>query len=131
MEYTPASCVWWYFVPIAMLWKPYGAMREIWRAFATQGGRPPDTGRGLLILWWAIWIISNLLNQVSLRLTLRADDGDSIRFADRFDLFTMPFGVASTLVFVSLVNGLMQLQRESQANRDAQADALAPQTPAT
>lgn len=45
MEYTPASCVWWYFVPIATLWKPFGAMREIWRQFATQAGRPEDTGR--------------------------------------------------------------------------------------
>lgn len=121
MEYTPASCVWWYFVPIATLWKPFGAMREIWRQFATQAGRPEDTGRALLGAWWTFWIISGLLNQVSLRLAFRAEDLASLRAADKFALFVVPFDVISTIVFIGVVMGLTALQREADANRGAPA----------
>jgi len=32
MNFTPGWSVGWYFVPIATLWKPYQAMKEIWKA---------------------------------------------------------------------------------------------------
>src|SRR5262245_61248809 len=32
MEFSPGWSIGWYFVPFANLWKPYQAMREIWRA---------------------------------------------------------------------------------------------------
>ena len=31
MQFTPGWCVGWWFIPIASLWKPYQAVREIWK----------------------------------------------------------------------------------------------------
>ena len=47
----------WYFVPIAWFWKPYQAMREIWRASVN-----PSDWRGapvspLLRWWWGLWMV--------------------------------------------------------------------------
>jgi len=131
MEYTPASCVWWYFVPIATLWKPYGAMRSIWQEFANQAGKDADTGKGLLVPWWTLWIISNFLNQIGFRMSMRTNDADGLRAADKFDIFTMPFDIASLLVYISLVKGLTELQREAEANYRAVTVAPPLQTPET
>ena len=60
MQFTPGWAVGWYFVPIASLWKPYQAMKEIWQASAAgtdwRGVRVPR----LLPWWWACWLISTL-----------------------------------------------------------------------
>ncbi len=57
MRYTPGWAVGWYFVPIAWFWKPYQAMKEIWKASAD----PADWGRQdvspLLLWWWILWIV--------------------------------------------------------------------------
>ena len=44
---TPGWCVGWYFIPIANLWKPYVAMREIVRASTTGQALP-----GYLLPFW-------------------------------------------------------------------------------
>ena len=57
MHFAPGWAVGWYFVPIAWFWKPYQAMREIWRASVN-----PSNWRGapvspLLRWWWGLWIV--------------------------------------------------------------------------
>ena len=57
MKYTPGWAVGWYFVPIAWFWKPYQAMKEIWKASADPadwGGQPVSP---LLHWWWFLWIV--------------------------------------------------------------------------
>lgn len=67
LEYSPAWAIGWYFVPIAHLFKPLHAMRELWNSShgaADQfGDRPPDN----LNLWWGTWIIGNILSNASSR----------------------------------------------------------------
>ena len=62
LTFTPGWCVGWYFVPIFNLWRPYQAMKWIWKA----SGNPADPVRKknnyILRLWWTFWLISNLLS---------------------------------------------------------------------
>lgn len=55
-EHTSASAVWWWFVPIASLWKPMNVMREIHSAT-----RPisDENGDKLISTWWGLWIAMN------------------------------------------------------------------------
>lgn len=60
-EFSAGAAVWWYFVPIASLFKPYHAMREIWsKAHKKKWGGETK----LLPGWWTLWIISIILGQV-------------------------------------------------------------------
>ena len=60
-QFSPASAVGCWFVPVAGLWKPYRAATEIWRA-----GDPAAVGPSNLIrLWWAAWLISLVLFNVA------------------------------------------------------------------
>ena len=68
LEYTPGWCVGWWFIPIASLWKPFGAMREIWRASdpETVGPRPTHAWHeapvtSLLPLWWGIYVLNGFV----------------------------------------------------------------------
>ena len=59
MNFTPGWSVGWYFIPIANLFKPYQAMKEIWEISHKNQTEPSLT----VILWWACWLISNYLGE--------------------------------------------------------------------
>lgn len=73
MEFSPGWSVGWYFIPFLSLWKPYQAMKEIWRVSANPGN--PDIGAdsGLLPLWWTLYLVASLSGNAALRLSLRAE----------------------------------------------------------
>ena len=41
LDYSPASRVWWFAVPVASVFKPYQAMRELWNAAPANGPMTP------------------------------------------------------------------------------------------
>jgi hypothetical protein len=70
MEFTPGWAVGWFFVPLANLFQPYRAVREIYLASDPEAG-PHDWSRGssgtLVGAWWTLWVISNLLGGLLMR----------------------------------------------------------------
>ena len=60
LEYTPASAIFWYAIPIANLFKPYGAMKELWQASHREAIDSARTAPGLIWLWWLTWVFSSI-----------------------------------------------------------------------
>jgi len=58
MRFTPGWAIGWYFIPIANLFKPYQAMKEIWQV----SHREANGNHMLLNWWWFLWIVSGVLN---------------------------------------------------------------------
>ena len=60
MEFTPGWAVGWYFIPIASLWKPYQAMKEIWLAShsPSRASKGDEDRPALLPLWWGLWLVT-------------------------------------------------------------------------
>jgi hypothetical protein len=73
MEFSPGWSVGWYFIPIANLFKPYQAMKEIWKI--AHRGRPSNSS--ILGWWWFLWILSILIGRIALKLTLKAENAQS------------------------------------------------------
>ena len=71
MKFTPGWSVGWYFIPIFMLWKPYQAMKEIWKASIN----PDDWGNvnvsSILSWWWVFWLVNGFLGQTVMRMNHR------------------------------------------------------------
>lgn len=68
---SPGWAVGWYFVPVANLWKPFAAIREAW-AVAVAPERWADIpAPALLRWWWGLWIATNIIDNLSFRLSLR------------------------------------------------------------
>jgi len=71
LEYTPGWCVGWWFIPLMSLWKPFDAMREIWKA-----SDPESVGPGAqrewraspvpatMGLWWGVYILNGVVGIV-------------------------------------------------------------------
>jgi len=72
MEFTPGWAVGWYFIPFANLWKPYQAMREIWKASAAPANWQDQPRGSILPWWWTFFLLSNIFSQIALRMTMRA-----------------------------------------------------------
>jgi hypothetical protein len=75
LEFTPGWAVGWYFVPIANLFKPSQAMRELWSnslvsAQAANGGIQSHVG-----LWWAAWLLGSTLSNIATRIGISENGG--------------------------------------------------------
>ena len=62
---TPGWAVGWYFIPIANLWKPFAAMRDIVTTSTLRQGPPAF----LLPVWWTLWIVSLFTDRFSVSLS--------------------------------------------------------------
>lgn len=63
MEFSPSGSIVWHIVPIANLFKPYQAMREIWK----KAHKTWHADTKLLPGWWTLWIISSIMGQIVFR----------------------------------------------------------------
>lgn len=102
MRHSPGWSVGWYFIPIVTLWKPYQAMKEIYMASHPdfKENWKEAAAPGFLPLWWALWIISGILSQISFRMTLNNVDStgvDMIAGVFDFALIAMGFVMVNKL----------------------------------
>lgn len=65
---SPAMGVVWYFVPIANLFMPYMALRDIWKASIDPTDWEAVATPALVKLWWATWISGNIIGLSVLRI---------------------------------------------------------------
>lgn len=119
MVTTPFWSVGTYFIPIVSLWKPLGAMRQIWRGSfdpAEASVEPPAT----IGWWWGTWIISGLLENISFRLLIGSGYfQEQIKDPDRYlgslalEVLAMPFSLAATLLAISVTKSIVAAQRQN------------------
>jgi len=74
MTISPGWAVGWYFVPIANLFKPFQGMKEAWMASHFRGNWHGEPTPALLGWWWGLWIVTNILANVSFRISMEYPD---------------------------------------------------------
>ncbi len=122
MQYTPGWSVGWFFIPIANLWKPYQAMAETWQA--SHEGLPAEPGKGFVGLWWMLWIVNSVLNQIVFRLYLRADTVDEYLVATQLNLVALPVNIVLCGVAFLLVARIHEAQMEKRRVVESAADLV-------
>jgi len=110
MTFTPGWSIGWYFIPVASLWKPYQAMKEIWKASSNPQDWKDEPVSSLLPWWWFLWIVSGTLGPVSSRLTLSAQTVDAFTVANVFDQVSNAAVVALTLLMAAIVRRIQSMQ---------------------
>lgn len=58
LQFSPASRIWWFLVPVLGLFKPFEAMRELWNV--SHGERQYDRNTTVVTIWWTLWLGSAL-----------------------------------------------------------------------
>ena len=57
MKHTPTSCVVWWFIPIANLFKPFQCLKEIFILSQTKAGHEEIRNMHLVAIWWTCWVL--------------------------------------------------------------------------
>ena len=99
MRFTPGWSVGWYFIPIANLFKPYQAMKEIWEISHKNQSEPSLT----LILWWACWLISNYLGEFALEYVMGSESVAQYSVSTLIYIASDGFDVVLNIVALILV----------------------------
>lgn len=121
LSIRPGWAVGWYFIPIANLWKPYQAMKEIWQASVSPENWADQYRPGLMPAWWTLWLISNVADRFAYRLSNDATTLLDFRGATIMNIASGGLNIALTVVFLMLITEITQLQTEARDHRSTVA----------
>lgn len=112
MEFTPGWSVGWYFIPIANLWKPYHALKEIFKA-----SNPEYTDNwklaeypSILPLWWILWLLTSFIGNIVLNMMFRTETIEQFITMSWLYIFSDILGVPLGIIVITLVSKLQEWQ---------------------
>lgn len=125
MTFTPGWAIGYYFIPILTLWKPYQAMKEIWKASKNPTDWESQNADTILPIWWTFWLISNFLGQAIFRLSMRAEELPEMINLNLITQASDILDIPLALVLLVIVNNVhkMQTSQLEGANKQIQPTA--------
>lgn len=109
---TPGWALAYFFIPIAYLWKPYEAMRDLWRASYNPTSWMEKKTSAILPTWWALWIASNLFGHLSISLIKNAKTISDYQTMSLVEVFGQMIEIPLCLVAMALVNQITAAQQK-------------------
>jgi hypothetical protein len=128
MRFTPCWAVGWYFIPIFNLWKPYQAMKEIWKASADPGNWQAQPRSALLPWWWFLWIVSCIVANAMFRYTLKAEELDELINASGISIASDALDIPLDLILIAIIDRIWHMQGEAASPPPESAIEPAPAT---
>jgi hypothetical protein len=110
MEFTPGWSIGYYFIPILTLWKPFQAMKEIWKASHNPENWATEKASSILGLWWFLWIVTNMLGQAVLRMSTGAEGLQELMNLNIITQVSEVLAIPLALVTLSIINSIYQVQ---------------------
>lgn len=117
LDFTPGWSVGWYFIPFANLWKPYQAMKEIWRASARPDKIDAADVPGWLPLWWFLWLAFNIVSNFASRMSWRAQTPEAEMDATLASITCDAINVPLCFVLLLIITRVHRMQWQRQTER--------------
>lgn len=137
MEFTPGWAVGWWFIPFANLVKPYQAVRTAWaesdpeveleHSFLTSVG---SGAPGFIMLWWGLWIVSNIVSNITSRLEGAALAGEGV-IVGYLTVISSTLWVVAAGFAIKVVLSITERQEQRSLVTDAMAVNVLPPPPPT
>jgi len=94
-----------WFVPILNLFRPYQIMKDLYiktnsYLSAKLEGYKKVSNEGLIMSWWILWIIGNILGNSILRLSMRAKDMDDYLMLTNLSMISAGLGIPLALFII-------------------------------
>ncbi len=122
MEFTPGWSIGYYFLPILMLWKPYQAMKEIWKVSHNPSNWQSESVSSLLWVWWFLWIVTNILGQAIFRMSKGAEEIPELMNLNLVSQASEILSIPLALVTLSIVNKIYAAQMSAYESANNPAD---------
>jgi hypothetical protein len=110
MEFTPGWSIGYYFVPIMNLWKPYMAMKELWKASVNPKDWNNQITPGLLPQWWGLWIVTGLLGRIIFKLSKNAESLDAMIQLNLVNQLSDVLEIPLAIVLIKIVQSIHDMQ---------------------
>lgn len=118
---TPVMAVVWWFVPIAHLFRPYRVLKELyWATDPDETDLSSDWIRrrpALLPIWWAAWVVSLILDQISFRLSVRLGDEVGSQWLDLISLPISSFAAGCAIAVLWSIQVRQEARAEGMPDR--------------
>ena len=112
MQFTPGWSIGYYFVPFLNIYKPYIAMKEIWKTSKDPKNWEMIKTPSLFPQWWTLWIISSISANISFRLSMRAEELNELFVSSSVTLASDLVGIPLALIAIKLVGSIFDMQNE-------------------
>lgn len=110
MMFTPGWSIGYYFIPILSLWKPFQAMKEIWKASHNPENWSSEKAGSILGLWWFLWIVTNILGHAVFRMSTGAEELQELMNLNIIRQVSDVLAIPLALVTLSIINSISQAQ---------------------
>lgn len=110
MRHSPGWSVAWFFIPIMSLFKPYQVMKEIWLVSREPSSRSRENGSPLLGWWWAFWIFTGVMTQISAQLKLRAETIPDLKNVTAVSLIQDISSITVGFLALALIRNIYRMQ---------------------
>ncbi len=117
LDFTPGWSVGWYFLPFANLWKPYQAMKEIWRASARPDAVNAADVPGWLPLWWLLWLAFNITSNFASRTSWSAQTPEAEMDSALASITCDAINIPLCLVLLLIITRVHRMQWQRQTER--------------
>lgn len=125
LEYTPGWAVGWFFIPIANLFKPYQAVKEIYQASDPRVGEY-DWRQSLILAplgwWWAAWIIGNIVDNIEMRIAWRQIPVPA-ELSVGISIVSLVLTVAAGILAILVMRAILARQEEKAAAQSSKPAA--------
>lgn len=125
MKFSPGWSIGYYFIPILNCYRPYQAMKEIWRVSKDPSNWQKERGSALLGWWFGLWLISNFIGQLNFRMSMKANTVSSLKASTTVSIISGVIDIPLCIVAVSLISAIF-LNQERLVRKSTPADYLQP-----
>jgi hypothetical protein len=112
MKFTPFWSIGCYFIPWWTIYKPYQAMKEIWRVSHSPTEWKSQRGSPLLVWWWTLWIASAIFGLSAAKMIEEAESVDDALIATLNMIFSNFLYLGLCLTAMSIVKTISRKQEE-------------------
>ncbi|MBD1421647.1 DUF4328 domain-containing protein [Sphingobacterium chuzhouense] len=97
-----------WFLPVINLYKPYQIMKEMYRntGYLLEDHHPETKEKlslNIITFWWILWIVNNVLGQVSFRMSRNIDSIEDIFSVTTLGIVTSLIGIPLALLAIEIV----------------------------
>lgn len=110
MKFSPGWSVGYFFIPVLNFWKPYQAMKEIWKASSNPKNWTSESVGLVLGFWWMLWIASTVLGHAAFRTSLQAKKVHEIILSSELTFASDLISVPLFLVAIYIVSRIYRMQ---------------------
>jgi hypothetical protein len=115
LRFSPGGAVGCFFIPVINLWGPYQAMRDLAKASRSPRQWELEDTPPLLIAWWLLWLVVQMLSNGLLRATVSDRTMANVQQLSLFEIASGVLGVPLYLLARYIVRRVWRDQTENYA----------------